>query len=108
MTPLRNFHSTSALFPAFASCLFLSALLMANADTGTECVKGATVPESGDYSDWPKLFRLTTPNPEDPTLSNMDESSGLIDPSVLLAAGVGFSLLDPTGVTSVSASVMVY
>mmetsp|Transcript_26020 Transcript_26020/g.38540 ORF Transcript_26020/g.38540 Transcript_26020/m.38540 type:complete len:281 (-) Transcript_26020:67-909(-) len=91
------FHSSSALF------LFLSALLTtANADTAmadTECVKGAIVPEGQDYSDWPELFRLTTPNPEDPTMANMDETAGFVDPSVLLAAGVGFTLLDPTGFT---------
>jgi hypothetical protein len=82
----------------FAGCLFLSVFSVANAE-GTECVKGVAVPEGGDYSDWPKLFRLTTPNPADPTLSNMDETTGLVDPSVLLAAGVGYSFLDPTGFT---------
>ena len=94
---LSNFHSSSAML-VFTGCLFLSVFSVANANAeGTECVKGVAVPEDGDYSDWPKLFRLTTPNPADPTLSNMDEATGLVDPSVLLAAGVGYSFLDPTG-----------
>mmetsp|Transcript_34435 Transcript_34435/g.63298 ORF Transcript_34435/g.63298 Transcript_34435/m.63298 type:complete len:286 (+) Transcript_34435:44-901(+) len=62
------------------------------------CVKGIEPPTEIPYSsNWPDLFRLTTPNPEDPTAANMDESAGLVDPAVLLAAGVNYRFLDPIG-----------
>jgi len=59
-----------------------------------ECVKGIEVPLNTNYSDWPDLFRLTTPNPDYPTLPN---NAGPVDPSVLLAAGVNYRFLDPSG-----------
>jgi len=62
------------------------------------CVRGLTPPTEIPYaSNWPDLFRLTTPNPEDPTAANMDESAGPVDPAVLLAAGVNYRFLDPSG-----------
>jgi len=62
----------------------------------TECTKGISVP-AGDYPEWPDLFRLMTLDPEDPTLSNIDDIDGPVDPTTLLAAGVKYRYLDPSG-----------
>jgi len=64
----------------------------------SDCVKGIDV-ANGDYSSWPDLFRLTSDCPEDPTLSNRDAAADPVDPSVLLAAGIGYKYLDPAGFT---------
>jgi len=79
-----------------ASLLLLSSCTGALAGTESDCVKGIPV-SAGDGAFWPKLFRLTSEYPEDPTLPNRDESVGPVDPEVLLAAGVGYRYLDPTG-----------
>jgi len=61
------------------------------------CSKGIDIPTGVDYSDWPDLFRLTAPYPEDPTASNRDEDAGPVDPSVLFSAGVVYKHFDPAG-----------
>lgn len=94
----RYLSSSSYAFLAFCSgwLLLSSALTSAKSE---ECTKGIAVPEEGDYSDWPELFRLTSEYPEDPTLSNRDETIDSVDPAVLLASGVGYHFLDPSGFT---------
>lgn len=90
--PRNYFSSVDALSFAFAGCLLLS-----SATAADECVKGIEVSDNVSTDDWPTLFRLTTPYPDDPTLANMDESAGLVDPDVLLAAGVTYKYIDPSG-----------
>jgi len=85
--------SSSALF-AIAGWVFAAST---TASAESECTNGIAVPEGGDYSEWPELFRLTSEYPEDPTLSNKDEAAGPVDPTVLLAAGIGYHFLDPEG-----------
>lgn len=75
---------------------FFSAAIVGTSE-GAECVKGIASPAGANTSEWPELYRLNTSNPEDPTALNMDESAGLVDPTVLMAAGVQFHFLDPTG-----------
>uniref|UniRef100_A0A7S1BE60 acireductone dioxygenase (Fe(2+)-requiring) n=1 Tax=Corethron hystrix TaxID=216773 RepID=A0A7S1BE60_9STRA len=85
-------------FSPYAGCLLWFLIASgASADASEECVKGIDVPAYADMSSWPTLFRLTTPNPGDPTMPNKDESAGDVDPSVLIKAGVVHRFLDPTG-----------
>ena len=85
----------SSAFLACASWSLLSSSVVVNA--APDCTKGIAVPEGGDYSDWPELFRLTSEYPDDPTLSNRDDAAGPVDPTVALAAGVGYRRFDPAG-----------
>jgi 1,2-dihydroxy-3-keto-5-methylthiopentene dioxygenase len=89
----RRCVTSSALF-AIAGWVFAAST---TASAESECTNGIAVPEGGDYSEWPELFRLTSEYPEDPTLSNKDEAAGPVDPTVLLAAGIGYYFLDPEG-----------
>jgi len=63
------------------------------------CVKG-TPPPSGQgilpFSAWPTIYRLTSPNPEDPMKENFDQSI-TVDPQVLAEAGVRYEYINPTG-----------
>jgi len=85
--------NSCALF-AIAGWVFAAST---TASAESECTNGIAVPEGGDYSKWPELFRLTSEYPEDPTLPNKDEAAGPVDPTVLLAAGIGYYFLDPEG-----------
>lgn len=95
---LHYSSSSSYGFLAFFSGWLLLSSALASAKS-EECTKGVAVPEGGDYSDWPELFRLTSEYPEDPTVSNRDETVDPVDPAVLLTAGVGYHFLDPSGFT---------
>ena len=83
----------------------------AAADSADDCVPGIAIdPASlGHLTGWPKVFRLTSPNPSDPTLPNAavvdTDDEGLLDdddalgPEILIQAGVEYRYLDPTGYT---------
>jgi len=80
------------------SRLFLPLLFFANAPASKaeECVKGVKLPEAFDGSDWPAIYRLTSPDPEDPMKGNFDLST-TVDPSVLAKAGIRYEYIDPAG-----------
>mmetsp|Transcript_15208 Transcript_15208/g.17539 ORF Transcript_15208/g.17539 Transcript_15208/m.17539 type:complete len:312 (+) Transcript_15208:219-1154(+) len=89
------YHSSTCLLALFTLLPAVDAgFLRFTSEEG--CVKGIKVEEGGDYTNWPELFRLTSPNPDDPTLPNRGDT---VDPKVLLAAGVEFHFLDPSGFT---------
>jgi 1,2-dihydroxy-3-keto-5-methylthiopentene dioxygenase len=60
------------------------------------CVKGVEPPKGFNGHDWPALYRLTSPDPEDPMQENFDLST-TVDPSVLAQVGVRYEFIDPTG-----------
>jgi len=79
------------------SRLFLPLLFFANAPASKaeECVKGVQ-PEAFNGGDWPAIYRLTSPDPEDPMKGNFDLST-TVDPSVLAEAGIRYEYIDPAG-----------
>lgn len=64
------------------------------------CTKGIPLPTGFNGSEWPRLFRLDGPYPENPMAANFDNattSGATVDPSVLASAGVTYQYIDPTG-----------
>lgn len=61
-----------------------------------ECANGVPLPADFNGAEWPALYRLTSPDPEEPTEPNFDEST-TVDPSVLANAGITYQFIDPSG-----------
>ena len=89
-------------------------MVAAAADAADDCVPGIAVdPASlanltaqariGNLTAWPEVFRLTSPNPSDPTLPNeavdTDDDDAALGPEILIQAGVEYRYLDPTNFT---------
>jgi len=56
------------------------------------------LPADFDGSAWPKMYRLNTPNPDDPMAANSYyKEDVLVDPSVLAKAGVTYKVMYPSG-----------
>ena len=55
----------------------------------------------GNLTAWPEVFRLTSPDPSDPTLPNeaITDDAAALGPEILIQAGVEYRYLDPTGYT---------
>mmetsp|Transcript_4055 Transcript_4055/g.4604 ORF Transcript_4055/g.4604 Transcript_4055/m.4604 type:complete len:344 (+) Transcript_4055:134-1165(+) len=66
--------------------------------SSSDCDQGMDLPADFDGSAWPKMYRLNTPNPDDPMAANSYyKQDVLVDPSVLAKAGVTYRFLDPAG-----------
>jgi len=80
---------------ALAAVVLLSSLSdVVVAEVSGECALGIQLPDDFDGSNWPPLYRLSSPDPTEPMLLNED---GVVDPSVLAMAGITYKFIDPTG-----------
>jgi len=88
---------------AIAAFVILSSIsddiVVVSAVEGEACTPGIELPDDFDDSatDWPQIYRLSSPDPSDPMASNAKYTYDVtVNPSVLAKAGITYKYMDPT------------
>jgi len=94
----RALFAAVVLFPCDVVVFAAGQRTLDELDVADDCVNGIELPDDFDGSDWPKMYRLDSPDPEDPMAENNKYNYDVsVNPSVLARAGVTYKYMDPAG-----------